>query len=152
MADNGSLLLTFLSLTQYQVDWLVIVEFILSVSITLILTHWGRVTLSILGSDNGLSPGRRQAIIRTNAGLLLIGTLGTNFSEIIGEIHTFSFKEMHLKMSSAKWRPFSLGLNVLNPQMTFPYTYRVRICSWITIPVDILASNGVDHTVKKFLV
>ena len=52
------------------------------------LTHWGRVThicvgnLTIIGSDNGLSPGRRQAIIWTNAGILLIGPLGTNFSEI----------------------------------------------------------------------
>ena len=42
------------------------------------LTHWGRVThicvskLTIIGSDNGLSPGRRQAIIWTNAGILLI--------------------------------------------------------------------------------
>ena len=51
------------------------------------LTHWGRVThicvsrLTITGSDNGLSPGRRQAIIRTNAGILLIRPLGTNFSE-----------------------------------------------------------------------
>ena len=83
------------------------------------LTHWGRVThicvskLSILGSDNGLSPGRRQAIIWTNAGMLLIGPLGTNFSVIWSEIHTFSFKKMHLKVSSAKWRPFCLGLNVL---------------------------------------
>ena len=52
------------------------------------LTHWGRVThicvgkLTIIGSDNGLSPERRQAIIWTNAGILLIGPLGTNFSEI----------------------------------------------------------------------
>ena len=75
------------------------------------LTHWGRVThicvskLSILGSDNGFSPGRRQAIIWTNA-WLLIGPLGTNFSEILIEIHTFSFKKMHLKMSSGKWQPF----------------------------------------------
>ena len=42
------------------------------------LTYWGRVThicvskLNIIGSDNGLQPGRRQAIIRTNAGILLI--------------------------------------------------------------------------------
>ena len=83
------------------------------------LTHWGRVThicfgkLTIIGSDNGLSPGRRQAIIWTNAGILLIGPLGTNFSEIIIKIDTISFKKMHLKMSSAKWRPFCLGLNVL---------------------------------------
>ena len=83
------------------------------------LTHWGRVThicvgkLSIIGSDNGLSPGRRQAIIWTNAGMLLIGPLGTNFSEILIEILTFSFKKMRLKVSPAKWRPFCLGLNVL---------------------------------------
>ena len=64
----------------------------------LMLTHWGRVThkcvdnLIIIGSDNGLSPGRRQAIIWTNAGILLIGPLGTNFSEILIEILTFSLK------------------------------------------------------------
>ena len=70
------------------------------------LTHWGRLMhicigkLTIIGSDNGLSPGRPQAIIWTNDGILLIGPLGTNFSEILIEIHTFSFKKMHLKMSS----------------------------------------------------
>ena len=75
------------------------------------LTHWGRVThlcvskLATIGSDNGLSPGRRQTIIWTNAGILLIGPLGTNLSEILSEIHTFSLKKMHLKMSG-KWRPF----------------------------------------------
>ena len=85
-----------------------------------VLTHWGRVThicvgiLTIIASDNGLSPGRRQAIIWTNDGILLIGPLGTNFNEILIEIHTFLFKKMHLKMSSAKRRPFCLGLNVLN--------------------------------------
>ena len=79
------------------------------------LTHWGQVTdicvskLSIIGSDNGLSPGRCQANIWTNVGILLIQTLGTNFSEILSKIQAFSFKEM----SSAKWRPFCLGLNVL---------------------------------------
>ena len=84
------------------------------------LTHWGSVMhicvvkLTIIGSDNGLSPGRRQAIIWTNAGILLIGPLGTNFIEILIGIQTFSFKKMHLKMSSAKWRPFCLSLNVLN--------------------------------------
>ena len=83
------------------------------------LTHWGRVThicvseLTIIGSDNGLSPGRRQAIIWNNAGLLLIESLGTNVSEISIGIQTFSFKKMHLNMSSAKRQPFCLGLNVL---------------------------------------
>ena len=69
--------------------------------------------LNIIGSDNGFSPGRHQAIIWTNAGILLIDPLGANLSEILSEIHTFSFKKMHLKMSSGKWRPFCLGLNVL---------------------------------------
>ena len=84
------------------------------------LTHWGRVThiciskLITIGSDNGLAPGRRQAIIWTNAGILFIGLLGTNFSENLKEIHTFSFKKIHLKIWSAKWRPFCLSLNVLN--------------------------------------
>ena len=84
-----------------------------------ILTHWGRVThicvsrLTIIGSDNGLPPDRRQAIIWTNAGILLIGPLGTNFSEISIEIPVFSFKKMRFKVSSAKRRPFCLGLNVL---------------------------------------
>ena len=72
--------------------------------------------LSIIGSDNGLSPGRRQAIIWTKAGILLIWPLGTNFNEMLIEIHTFSVKKMHLKMSSAKWQPFCLGLNVLSYQ------------------------------------
>ena len=59
------------------------------------LTHWGRMTYicvskqTIIGSDNGLSPGRRQAIIWTNAGILLMGTLGTNFSEILILILTY---------------------------------------------------------------
>ena len=84
------------------------------------LIHWGRVThicvgkLTTIGADNGLSPGRRQAIIWTIAGILLFGPLGTNFGEILIGIQTFSFKKMPLKMSSAKWRPSCLGLNVLN--------------------------------------
>ena len=100
------------------------------------LTHWDRVThicvskLTIIGTNNGLSPGRRQAIIWTNAGILLIGHLGTNFSEILIRIHTFSFKKMHLKMSSAKWRPFCLGLNVLklnHVSKRWPWYCRIAI-------------------------
>ena len=82
------------------------------------LTYWSRVThicvskLTIIGSDNGLSPGRRQAIIWTNAGML-IETLGTNVSEILIKICTFSLKKMILNMSCEKRRPSCLGLNVL---------------------------------------
>ena len=90
-----------------------------------VLTHWGRGThicvrkLTIIGSDNGLSPDRRQAIIWTNVGLLLIGPLGTNVSEILIEILTFSFNKMRLKVSSAKRRPFCLPQCVNGQQYTY---------------------------------
>ena len=83
------------------------------------LTHWGRVThacvnkLRSIGSDNGLSPGGRQAIIWPNGEIFLIGPLGINSSEILIASNTFSFMKMHLKMSSAKWRLFRFGLNEL---------------------------------------
>ena len=79
------------------------------------LTHWGRAThiwvskLTIIGSDNGLSPGQRQAIIWTNVGISLFWSLGTNFSEKRIKMQPFSLKKIHLKMSSANWRPFSPG-------------------------------------------
>ena len=91
------------------------------------MTHKCVGKLTSIGSDNGLAPTRRQAIIWTNAGILLIGPLGTNFSEILIEIHTFSFKKMHLKMLSGKWRPFCLGLNVLTRKGLFWQTpWRIR--------------------------
>ena len=86
-------------------------QYFLRLSLIADLTQWGRVThicdgyITIIGSDNGLSPGRRQAIIWINAGILLIRPLGINFSEILMEIKTFSFKKMHLKVSSVKRRP-----------------------------------------------
>ena len=76
------------------------------------MTHICVGKIIIIGSDNGLAPGRRQAIIQTNAGILLIRTLGTKFNEILNETHTFSFKKMYLKMSSVKWCPFCLSLNM----------------------------------------
>ena len=93
------------------------------------LTHWGRVThicvstLTIIGSHNGLSPGRRQAIIWTNAGILLVRPLGTNFREMLIEIRIFSFMKMRLKVSSAKWRPFRPGLKVLTIRKRYHYLY-----------------------------
>ena len=78
-----------------------------------IVVGWSQTVDNLLhnsiGSDNGLSPGRSQAIIWTNAGILLVVPLGTNFYEDSIEIHTFSFK----KMSSGKWRSLCPGLKVL---------------------------------------
>ena len=82
----------------------------------------------------------------TNTGILLIGPLGTNFSEIFIEIHTFSFKKMHLKMSSATWRQFFLGLNVL----TFIWGLK-HIESPITEPADGLAPYSATSSVGAAL-
>ena len=72
------------------------------------------------GSDDGLSPGRCQAMNRTNAAILLIAFLGPNFSEILIKIHVFSFKKMQLNLSSANCQAFYIGLNVWSG---FPYTF-----------------------------
>ena len=64
---------------------------------------------TIIASDNGLSPGRRQVITWTNAGIALIWTLGTNFTETLSKIHTAPFKKTHFKMSSGKWPQLCLG-------------------------------------------
>ena len=57
------------------------------------MTHICVGNLNVIGPDNGLSPGRRQAIIWTNAGILWIGPLGTNVSEILIEILIFVIQE-----------------------------------------------------------
>ena len=58
------------------------------------MTHIFVSNIAIIASDNGLLPGRRQAIIWTNAGILLIGPLETNFSENLIQIITFSLKKI----------------------------------------------------------
>ena len=84
-----------------------------------VLTHWGRVMyicigkLTIIGSNNGLSHGGHQAIMWTNPGILSIGPLGTNLSDILMGNQTFSFMKMHFKMSSVKCHQFCLSLNVI---------------------------------------
>ena len=73
------------------------------------------VNLVRIGPDNGFSLDPRQAIMLTNPGILLIGSLGTNFSEIKIKIRNFSFMKRHLKMSHAKWRPLCSGRDKLSP-------------------------------------
>ena len=95
------------------------------------LTHQGRVTHICVSKI--IMIGRRQANIRINAGILLTGPLRTNFTEILSEIHTFSFNKMHLKISSAKRQQSRLGLNVLGPclhstALRSVHTIRVQLC------------------------
>ena len=83
--------------------------------------------LTIIGSDNGLLAVWRQVIIWTNAGILSIGPLRTNFTEILIPIHIFSSKKTHRNVSSAKCRPFCLSLNVLNCRCIKSYSIHVFV-------------------------
>ena len=106
-------------------------------STPVLITHCGRVThicvayLTVIASDNGLSPSRRQAIIWTNAEILIIRSSGTNVSEIVIEINIFPFKKMHLKMSSAKraailYRPQCVnGARVWTQHVALSTVYRM---------------------------
>ena len=83
---------------------------------------WCRICASMkwvnLGSGNGLSPNRRQAITWTNADLLSTGPFGTNDSVIWIEMQSFSFIKMHSKMS-VKWLPCYPGRDELRFKMLF---------------------------------
>ena len=72
------------------------------------MTHIFVSKLIIIVSNNGLSPCQRQAIIWTHTEILFIRSQETNFNEMLSEIDIFSFKKVHVKMSSAKWRQFSV--------------------------------------------
>ena len=70
-------------------------------------------------SDNGLLPIRHQAILWTNAGVLSIGPIRTNFSEILIKIKIFIHKnasenivcEMVAILSRGNW------INMLTPDV-----------------------------------
>ena len=109
--------------------------------------------LTSIGSDNGLSPGRHQAIIWTNAGiLLLIEPLGTNFSEILMRIQAFSLKKMHLKMSSAKWRPFCLGLNVWILRWSWQMSCLSHAVKTMEADVLVMQGTGFQNRLREKLV
>ena len=116
-------------------------------------THWGREThicvgrLTIIDSDNGLSPSWRQAIIWTNAGIVLIGPLGTNSIQIVIGIQTKSFKKMPLKVSSAKWRPSCLSFNVLSLlQNQYQLSLEVdHVCCCIWWPPVFIPPTSAPH-------
>ena len=111
--------------------------------------------LTIIGLDNGLSPGRHQAIIWSNAGILFIrpSRKGINFSEILIAIGTFSFKKMHLKMLSGKSWPqcvntqFCFFLKV--QWMTSHHWLRSQICVKFAWPHQSIAWSKIDIHVSS---
>ena len=90
--------------------------------------HWGQVMqiciskLTITGSDHG-TQDQRQTMIWTSDGIISTGPLGTDICENIIGIHIFPFTQIHFKMSSEKWRPFCLGLNVLKARHSFAFSH-----------------------------
>ena len=70
------------------------------------MTHISVSKRTIIGSDNGLSPGRRQAIIWINVEILLIGNLNRNSYIFIQENAS---ENVVWKMAA-----ICLGLNVLS--------------------------------------
>ena len=61
-----------------------------------------------------MTAGRLSGVKPLSKPMLLIGPPGTNFNEILIEIHLFSFKKFCFSRSSGKWRPFILGLNMMH--------------------------------------
>ena len=119
--------------------------------------HWGRVThicidnLTIVGSVNGLLPGQHIAIIWTSAGLLSIHPQGTYFNEISIKIQTFSFKKMHLKVLSAKSRPFCLGLNVVMQKKHSSSALAKELCLFYIKPSICRKCDFCDSFVTEIL-
>ena len=72
--------------------------------------------LIMIGSGNGLLPGGTKPLPESVMTYCQLEPMWTIFTEIFIEIRNFSFMNMHLKMSSAKWRPFCL-VNACGPQI-----------------------------------
>ena len=97
-----------------------------------------------IGSGNDLSLVRHQAINWTNAALVSIGPLWTNFTDTLIEIQMFSFKNTQLRMSSAKWRPFCARGDELNNKLStgratlthkqYVKPTRIRLCKALQGP------------------
>ena len=107
---------------------------------SILISHQCRIYASpnrvSIGSHNGLSPIRRQAIILTRAVLLSNGHLGTSFCEIVIKIENYSLRKKHLKISSAKWRLFWPAWNESISSYRHE-TYTVRCLLWWLISVYI---------------
>ena len=113
---------------------------------------------NITSSDNGLLPGWCQSIIGTNAGILLIGPLAINFSEILIKIHIFFFKKMHLKMLSGKRWPFVSASMCYKWHSHWTNEYCLQYCNhsksavtrkfWEN-KVDIMAADALDLFIAR---
>ena len=125
-----------------------------------ILTHWGRVThlcvskLTIIDPDNGLSPGRHQAIIWTNAGIFLIRALKTKFSEFSTKFTQFHSRKCIWKCRLRNGSTF-FGFNVLSAMDTRYHFINYILHGMGFITVMHILKEGWRHdleTLSAFLV
>ena len=101
------------------------------------MTHICVSKLTIVGSDNGLSPGRCQTTIRTNDGIILIRILGTNFSEILSIfIQENAFENVICEMASILSRPQCLNSS------SFPSLLIVRTFVCLKYSLHFIAINS----------
>ena len=104
------------------------------------LTHWGRVAhcicvskVTIIGSGNGLAPGRHQALIWISAVVFLIGA---KCSEIWIKIHTFSFENVVCEIAVLLSRPQCVnGSPCFKHDRTTPHTITINLLHHETIDV-----------------
>ena len=117
------------------------------------MTHICIGKLAIIGADNGLSPDRHQAIIWTSARILLIGPLGTNFSEIIIVIQTFSLIKIRVNMLFVKFYPFRHSLGVVSSIIPYMEPHNTELLSSISMDADYMdkrqAANFEVHGATK---
>ena len=104
------------------------------------VTHISVREIIIIGSDNGLSPGQRQAIIWTNAGILLIGPLVTNFNEIF----TNYFFQIRFILSSY--------IMIFSTYQTFFFNLVIRVSSVISDPYQTDKMNLYDLMIIAYIV
>ena len=115
-----------------NLNWLLFSDAIWCHVIWSTLVHiYASLNKAIVGSDNGLAPVRCQAIIWTNAGILLIRPQRIIFSEILIYIQTFSLNKMESKMSFAKGTMFSRLSMIINFFWFFFRRRNVNLhCTW----------------------
>ena len=118
-------------------------------------THICVNKLTIIGSDNGLSPGQCQAIIWTNAGIVLIWTSGTNFSEIFKRnscifIHENAFENVICEMAAIlSWpRCVYTGIPILVRRHLYIETpsFFFFCCSMVPITFTHILPDSITNT------
>ena len=87
--------------------------------------------IAIIGSDYGLWLCRRQDIILTSAGIFLIRTWGTNYSDILIAINASLFRKLHLKC-------WETAANFSRPQCVNRYDILIRRCTIVMIKLTLM--------------